>query len=135
MTGLPTDGLAESVTRLDPRRLHEDSAADLFIAAAVPGVRAHLFHGSGAEADECTLWLLEPGEQGAWASVDYAPGKDEFLVQQHGARRLSNETERAYLRWLGLGRPDRERFGLTISPAGRQVWIDSAERTLTPYDG
>jgi hypothetical protein len=32
---LPTDGLAESVTRLDPRRLHGDSAADLFIAATI----------------------------------------------------------------------------------------------------
>lgn len=128
---LPKDGLVESATRLDPRRLMADTAADLFIAATVPGVRALLFHGEGSEADECTLWLLEPGEHGSWASVDYAPGKDDFPVEQQGARRLWDEAEHAYLQWLSLGRPDRSRFGLTVSPDGPLIWIDSPERTLT----
>jgi protein-L-isoaspartate(D-aspartate) O-methyltransferase len=131
LSGLPKDGMVESATRLDPRRLRADSAADLFLAATVPGVRTYLYYGEGAEADECTLWLVESGDEGAWASVDYVPGRDEFLVQQQGARRLWDEAERAYLRWLAMGRPAYDRFGLTVSPDGRQIWIDSPERALT----
>ena len=91
----------------------------------MPGVQARLFHGSGDEADECTLWLLEPGSDGSWASVDYVPGAEEFLVQQHGDRRLWDELEAAYLRWLALGRPERDRFGLTVTRDGQRVWLDS----------
>lgn len=129
---LPQDTLAESTTRLDPRRLHHDSDADLFIAATVPDVQARLFHGEGDEADECTLWLVEPGLDGSWASVDYKPGGHEYLVQQHGARCLWDEVEAAYMRWLERGRPDRDRFGLTLSPDGQQVWLDSPDHALTP---
>jgi hypothetical protein len=129
---LPQDALAESTTRLDPRRVHRDSDADLFIAATMPGVQARLFHGEGDEADECTLWLLEPGVDGSWASVDYLPGAGEFLVQQHGDRRLWDEAEAAYLRWLERGRPDRARFGLTVTPDGQRMWLDSPDEVLTP---
>ena len=132
LPGLPSEGLVESATRLDPRRLRADSAADLFLAATVPGVRTRLFHGTGAEADECTLWLVEPGDDGAWASVDYVPGRAEFLVQQQGARRLWDEAERAYLRWLRDGRPSADRLGMTVAPDGRRLWIDNPGRVLTP---
>jgi protein-L-isoaspartate O-methyltransferase len=121
---------AESMTRLDPRRLYKDSDADLFIAACVPGVQERLFYGEGDQADECTLWLLEPGVDGSWASVDYVPGRDGFIVEQAGARRLWDEVEAAYMRWLGLGRPGRDRFGLTVSPEGQRVWLDSPGRVL-----
>ena len=129
---LPKEGLAVSSTRTDPRRLHQDSDADLFIAASVPGVQTRLFYGDGDQADGCTLWILEPGADGAWASVDYVPGQDEYTVEQYGGRRLWDEVESAYLRWLGLGRPERARFGLTVSPTGQHVWLDSPNNTLTP---
>lgn len=123
------EGLAESVTRLDPRRLRADAVADLFLAAAVPGVRTHLSYG---EADACTLWLVESGDDGAWASADHVPGQEEFLVRQQGARRLWDEAEQAYLRWLGMGRPAYDRLGLTVTPEGRRVWIDRPEHVVTP---
>ncbi|GAA4485731.1 methyltransferase domain-containing protein [Actinoallomurus oryzae] len=129
LSDLPAEGLAESVTRLDPRRLRTDAVADLFLAAAVPGVRTHLSYG---EADACTLWLVESGDDGAWASVDHVPGQEEFLVRQQGARRLWDEAEQAYLRWLGMGRPAYDRLGLTVSPEGRQIWIDRPEHLVTP---
>jgi protein-L-isoaspartate O-methyltransferase len=135
LSDLPKDGLVESATRLDPRRLHADTAADLFLAATVPGVRTHVFHGEGSEADECTLWLVEAGDDGAWASVDYVPGRREFLVQQQGVRRLWDEAERAYLRWLRDGRPGRERFGNTVGPEGRRLWIDRPGRVLEAGSG
>jgi hypothetical protein len=36
--------VATSAIRLDPRRVDQDSDADLFIAATMPGVQARLFH-------------------------------------------------------------------------------------------
>lgn len=131
VSDLPQAGLDETATRLDPRRVTADYAADLYIAAAVPGVQTRIFSGEGDEAEECTLWILEPGAEGSWASVDYVPGAAEFVVQQYGARRLWDEVEAAYMRWLSLGRPGRERFGLTVSAAGDQaVWFDSPGHVL-----
>lgn len=126
VSGLPKDDLAESVTRLDPRRLAQDSAADLFVAARVPGVESRVFHGTGDQADECTLWLIDTGDGAvSWASVDYLPGAAEFPVEQYGPRRLWDEVAEAYLTWLGLGRPDPARLGLTVSPDGQAVWLDT----------
>jgi protein-L-isoaspartate(D-aspartate) O-methyltransferase len=102
----------------------------------VPGVQTRLYYGSGSEADECTYWVLERGTQrGSWASVDYVPGRTEFVVQQYGERRLWDEVEAAYWRWQSWGRPERNRFGLTVTPDGQRVWLDSPERVLTPDAG
>jgi protein-L-isoaspartate(D-aspartate) O-methyltransferase len=80
--------------------------------------------------------VLERGTQrGSWASVDYVPDRGEFVVQQYGERRLWDEVESAYWRWMSWGRPERDRFGLTVSPAGQQVWLDCPERVLTPGAG
>lgn len=129
----------ETVTRLDPRRLLADSdTADLAIAAMVPGVQTRLYYGDGDgdEADECTFWVLERGTRtGSWASVDYVPGRDAYLVQQHGDRRLWDEIEAAYMRWMSWGRPDRDRFGMTVGPDGQGIWLDSPENVVTPLPG
>ena len=52
--------------------------------------------------------------------------RDEpWRVVQGGPRRLWDEIERAHGSWVDLGSPDRERFGLTVTPHGDQhVWLD-----------
>ena len=127
----------ESTTRLDPRRVEGDSySADLAISAMVPGVQTRLYHGEGDEADECTFWILErDARDGSWASVDYIPGDAEFVVQQHGERRLWDEVEAAYLRWLSWGRPGQDRFGLTVTPEGQRVWLDSPDHVVSRMAG
>lgn len=132
--GERADDYTETTTRLDPRRLDGDScAADLAISVMVPGAQTRLFYGDGDEADECTLWVLErDGGEGSWASVDYIPGGVEFVVQQHGPRRLWDEVEAAYWRWMRLGRPGLDRFGLTVGPDGQRVWLDSPGNVITP---
>jgi protein-L-isoaspartate(D-aspartate) O-methyltransferase len=126
----------ESTTRLDPRRVAEDHAADLAVSAMVPGIQRRIYYGEGDEADECTVWILERDTRaGSWASVDYIPGDAEFVVQQHGERRLWDEVEAAYLRWLSWGRPGLDRFGLTVSQEGRRVWLDSPERAVIGVGG
>lgn len=117
---------AASTTRLDPRLLWHTPGGGLEAAmsALVPGVRADLVY-DPEPTGEATLWLLEAtGPGGSWASVDYVPGEDEFAVEQAGDRRLWDEAEAAYFQWIRWGRPDLERFGLTVTPDGQQVWLD-----------
>src|SRR5207249_2070892 len=57
-------------------------------------------------------WLAHP--DGSWAS--YA----RHGVCQGGPRRLWSIAEAAYQQWLRLDRPPRERFGLTVGPAGQE---------------
>ncbi|GAA4053999.1 hypothetical protein [Actinomadura miaoliensis] len=85
-----------------------------------------------AGSGEVTVWLLDnrgPGT-GSWASVEYEPGADEYTVEQAGDRRLWDETEAAYLWWLRVGRPGRERFGMTVTLTGQNIWLDSPENVI-----
>ncbi|RNL83233.1 hypothetical protein [Halostreptopolyspora alba] len=77
--------------------------------------------------------LYEIGEpEGDWAACDYEPGADEFEVIQYGQRNLWDEVEAAYLRWLDLGSPAAERFGLTVTAEGEhRVWVDEPGRVVS----
>lgn len=50
-----------------------------------------------------------------------------------------NEIEQLHTQWTGLGRPSRERFGLTAAPHGHTVWLDNPHGPdrwpLTPVRG
>lgn len=71
-----------------------------------------------------TLWTY--GKDGkTWASADYEPGANSFEVVQSGPRNLWDETEAAYRWWAERGRPDFDRFGLTVDSDGERAWLDS----------
>lgn len=124
---------AESVTRVDPRLLERAAgSADLMIAALVPGVATRMYE-AGDGSGEHTYWVLDAaGPGGSWASVDYEPGAGFYRVQQAGERRLWDETVRAYFRWLELGSPGYDRFGLTVTPGGQQLWLDHPGNVIAP---
>lgn len=66
-------------------------------------------------------WWLLAGD-GSWACLDETTG----AVSQRGARRLWDELEGAHRRWTGVGKPSRERFGLTVTESGEHVfWLDT----------
>ncbi|QFG23613.1 methyltransferase domain-containing protein [Actinomadura sp. WMMB 499] len=113
-----------SRTRLDPRSLPlGPGVVDVAVAAQVPGVISRFY----SEPDGATLWVLDRDDRrGSWASVDYEPGANDFEVQQAGDRDLWDEVEAAYLRWVRWGRPGMERFGITVTAAGDEVWFDGA---------
>jgi protein-L-isoaspartate(D-aspartate) O-methyltransferase len=120
-----TDDAHETTTRLDPRAVAGEAyAADLVIGALAPGVAripAPADDGSGA----FSLLLVEAGQEGgAWAAADYEPGAAEYRVTWYGQRNLWAEVEGAYLRWISWGQPDRERFGMTVTPDGQRLWLD-----------
>jgi methyltransferase of ATP-grasp peptide maturase system len=66
-------------------------------------------------------WLAHP--DGSWASYS------RHSVRQGGPRRLWSIAEAAYEQWLDLGRPPRERFGLTVGQDGQEFWLDSPDST------
>lgn len=59
----------------------------------------------------------------SWAAVRWEPGA-LGEVWQSGPRRLWDELEPAWRWWDAQGRPGVERFGLTVTPTGHQVWLD-----------
>ena len=120
--------LADKTTsRIDPRSIAWDIyGLDLAVTAMVPG----LMSWEESEGDRVSL-LLATREGSSWAWCDFEPGKDEFEVGQFGDRRLWDEVADAYLRWVSWGRPDRDRFGMTVSPEGQAVWLDTPQNTLT----
>ncbi|MGH3342695.1 MAG: methyltransferase domain-containing protein [Carbonactinosporaceae bacterium] len=120
------DDSAESLTQIDPRAVaYAPGGANVTISASVAGVQGRIYHDTEGVSGEATFWVLDTGgHHGSWASVDYEPGKDAYLVHQSGPRRLWDEVCDAYLRWCSWGRPARERFGLTVTPSGQRIWLD-----------
>lgn len=64
-------------------------------------------------------WLAHP--DGSWACYS------RHSVRQGGPRRLWSIAEAAHGQWLELGRPPRERFGLTVGPEGQEFWLDEPD--------
>lgn len=124
------DAASRTTTRLDPREIDRAGhAAELIIVTCVPGIG----WSPTFDEDGCfSLLLFEAGDsQRSWAACDYEPGRSDFAVTQYGPRRLWDEVSAAYLHWVGLGRPALDRFGLTITPEGQHLWLDTPNRVLT----
>lgn len=126
---LDTDGAGgwrESTSVLDPRRVWRAGYGfDVAAAGMLPGVASDI--NDDREDGTFTFWLWASDSR---ASVSFAPGH-EIGVRQDGPRDLWNELVEVYRWWLRAGMPGRERFGLTVSPEGQRVWLDSPERVLS----
>lgn len=48
-------------------------------------------------------------------------------VRQGGPTRLWDQVESAYRQWCQIGRPTRERFGLTIDHGQHTIWLDDPD--------
>lgn len=70
-------------------------------------------------------WLLT--SSGSWARLDTATR----TVEQFGPDRVWDVLEAAHDQWQQLGKPARERFGLTVTPGNlHTLWIDEPSNTL-----
>ncbi|MER5733116.1 methyltransferase domain-containing protein [Streptomyces sp. NPDC002138] len=68
------------------------------------------------------VWFYGLGDR-SWACVLFREGATA-TVWQSGSRRLWDEAASAYAWWTEQGRPGHERFGLTLTAAGQDVWLD-----------
>lgn len=72
------------------------------------------------------LRLFDAGD-GSWVRVEEGSQK-QHVVTQGGPRQLWDQLESVHELWLRLGKPDRDRYGLTITPDGKQrIWLDDPE--------
>ncbi|MGW4894729.1 methyltransferase domain-containing protein [Kitasatospora sp. NPDC004240] len=82
-------------------------------------------HDDGAR----TLWLYSLTTP-AWAPATFRDGDGAHPVRQYGGRRLWDDFEQALTWWHRAGEPGAERLGLTVTPYGRQAWLDDPTRPL-----
>lgn len=110
---------AETSTRLYPRELFDDDGDATFaLAAQLPELREAHFVRDRVQQ----LRLSEP-TSGSWAS--FAAETSVPVVHQKGPRWLWDEFEAAYRWWVEAGKPERRRFGMTVTPEGQRLWLDS----------
>ncbi|MET4923166.1 methyltransferase domain-containing protein [Streptomyces sp. PSRA5] len=108
-------------TSLDPHDVFGDENAAFTAGILIPDCRYTVGHGPDGEF---TVWLADH-TTGSWASVDHVPGATEYDTHQHGPRRLWSEMESAYAWWQNAGSPERTRYGLTVTPTGQRLWLDT----------
>ncbi|MEU8266662.1 methyltransferase domain-containing protein [Sphaerisporangium sp. NPDC049002] len=115
----------KSSTYLDPRRVVRTSTgADIAVAGLLPDVYGAHAYQEGGEF-HLSLWSGESDAQ-----VHYAPDYKAVAVLQRGPRDLWDEVEAAYLRWVSWGTPSKARFGMTVTPEGQHVWLDSPDNAI-----
>jgi protein-L-isoaspartate O-methyltransferase len=122
-TGVVTvaDDARESEAAMDPRRIAGASwGADVAIAGMLPDVASTTSDRDGQF--RMRLWTSD-----SEAVVTCGPDQPRPLVRQRGPRDLWQEVQDAFFAWIELGEPGRDRFGLTVSPHGQHVWLDSPD--------
>jgi protein-L-isoaspartate O-methyltransferase len=98
-----------------------------WIAASPVQLQARLLHGDLSYAFEDGEWGVASPADGSWARLVRADD-GRFWLGQAGNRRLWDEYLGAARTWVELGRPGRERYGLTVEVDGRQrVWLDEPD--------
>ncbi|WP_424531068.1 methyltransferase domain-containing protein [Sphaerisporangium viridialbum] len=110
-----------SETAADSRRiLRAGYGADVTIAALMPGVWSEYEY----DQSSMTLRLWDPN------SLALIEGSD---VHQYGERSLWDELEDAFFAWVEWGSPDRDRFGMTVTPEGQFVWHDTPDNPVAGH--
>lgn len=112
-------GARESRSALDPSIL-DDPDFGFALALHVPDIT-----GSYRRLDP-DAHILRTGD-GSWAQVEAATRR----TTQAGARSVWDEVEGAARQWTAVGRPQRSRFGLTVtSHGGQHIWLDHPDNRI-----
>ncbi|MEV0262541.1 protein-L-isoaspartate(D-aspartate) O-methyltransferase [Streptomyces sp. NPDC050617] len=108
------------LTGLDPAAVAEDDAFRFLLSLAVPDTASATERGDDGRVTAVELWSGD----GAWARVE---GE---VVRQSGPRLLWDAAEAAHEWYAAHDRPGRERFGVTVTPEGQHIWLDSPRRPV-----
>lgn len=76
-----------------------------------------------------TVRIMHPGS-GSWARVEVEPDREVDYVYQGGPRKLWDEVEAAHAWWVDAGRPEDNRFGLTVTPDEQWTWLDTPDHRV-----
>ncbi|MFI0480260.1 methyltransferase domain-containing protein [Actinomadura sp. 9N215] len=102
-----------------PREVAEAGEGfEIAMAGFMPGVE-----GGGFDNDDGS-YRLTARSGDSRALVVHRPGEAAAQVEQIGPRDLWDEIVASYRRWTTWGRPGSERFGLSVTHDGTQLWLD-----------
>lgn len=123
--GDPDDGSGRRfTTAVDPRTITYAPAGAGLVMSALTGLRMRL-------DDEKRVFLVDPGDPGRWGAAIHEPDGEPW-VYELGDRHLWEEATNAYFEWVSRGEPGLDRFGMTVTPDGQQLWLDAPEATIGP---
>lgn len=117
-------------TGQDPGRHTDLSAAvvtdqpgsfESFAALTLPGGGWDHLGFTPDNGDPPETWIAQ--HDGSWACHTTEPN-GTYTVRQGGPTRLWDQFETAHRHWSQLGRPSRDRLGLTIHDTRHTVWLD-----------
>lgn len=117
-----TDG--QRPTDLDPSAVQGANAFPFLLSLALPGVATSTDLDDDRHVTGCRLWTSD----GSWARVD------DGAVRQSGPRRLWDAVEAAHNWWEENGRPERERFGITLDREGQRLWLDEPGHLVPDFN-
>jgi protein-L-isoaspartate(D-aspartate) O-methyltransferase len=80
--------------------------------------------------DGHTQWLYSLSDDSWTAAVRRESTGSDIVVRRVGHRRLWEEYVATHAWWTAQGEPGVERFGLTVTPEGQQVWLDDPGRPV-----
>jgi hypothetical protein len=104
-----------------------------FVAGLCVPDCAHVVNETGEGV--ARAWFFDLASR-SWAAVEFSADESDATVYQSGPRRLWDEVERALTWWAEKGRPDLDRFGLTVRPDGTtHPWLDDPAGLLTSAEG
>ncbi|WP_162794641.1 protein-L-isoaspartate(D-aspartate) O-methyltransferase [Nonomuraea lactucae] len=122
----PDEGAA-STTLLDPREPYQALQHGFGLALAAHAPRVTITSAGWEEHDPgewmWTMRLRDLNDNG-WALATACPGQARTDIVQGGTHRLWDDLQDAYMRWLRDGRPDRDRYRLTVTADSQSVWLD-----------
>jgi protein-L-isoaspartate(D-aspartate) O-methyltransferase len=109
----------EGTARVDPMRMtRADRGLEIALVGLLPGV---VVGGLGHGDDRVDAWDPATGSYALAVRDEHGSGVE---VTEYGPRRLWRDVEDAYLAWIGLGAPGRDRLGLLVDGEGQRVWLD-----------
>jgi protein-L-isoaspartate(D-aspartate) O-methyltransferase len=119
----------ESTTHVPPREVAIDEGA-FSVGLHLPDVQCSVYFEANGQYE---VLLYHVATESA-ATVQVTPHADtaaQHPVRQHGPRKLWDEAENAYRWWVEQGKPTRTRYGLTITPTGQHLWLDTPSNTIS----
>jgi protein-L-isoaspartate(D-aspartate) O-methyltransferase len=125
---IPDDGTGRHLASpVHPRTIGLAPPGAGLAMSALTGLDAHV----SREEDRFVVYVRDPGDQSRWAAATHRLGDRDHHVYQMGDRPLWDEVVDAYFRWVSWGRPHCSRYGMTVTPEGQSIWVDTPERVLT----
>lgn len=113
------DGEMRATTLAHELATDDRGPFEFFAALFTGGYDIMTFTPSGGGSPETWIALAD----GSWV-CHTTDEEGTSSVRQGGVQRLWDRIEDLYRRWVDLGQPERQRFGLTVTDETHRVWLD-----------